>query len=100
MLKVGGMWVSPAEIEACLGEHPAVLEAAVVGRGDGDGLTKPHAFCVLRDAAAGTDALAAELRELVRRRLAGYKAPRWVDFVAELPKTATGKIQRFALRRR
>jgi benzoate-CoA ligase len=100
MLKVGGMWVSPAEIEACLGEHPAVLEAAVVGRGDADGLTKPHAFCVLRDAAAGTDALAAELRELVRRRLAGYKAPRWVDFPAELPKTATGKIQRFALRRR
>ena len=100
MLKVGGAWVAPAEVEACLGEHPAVLEAAVIGRGDADGLTKPHAFCVLRDGIAGTDALAAELREMVRKRLAGYKAPRWIDFVAELPKTATGKIQRFALRQR
>jgi benzoate-CoA ligase len=100
MLKVGGMWVSPAEIEACLAEHPAVLEAAVVGRGDADGLTRPHAFCVLRDTVAGTEGLAAELRDLVRRRLAGYKAPRWVEFVPELPRTATGKIQRFALRRR
>ena len=100
MLKVGGMWVSPAEIEACLSEHPAVLEAAVVGRADADGLTRPHAFCVLRDAASGSEALASELREAVRKRLAGYKAPRWVDFVTELPKTATGKIQRFALRRR
>jgi benzoate-CoA ligase len=98
MLKVGGMWVSPVEVEACLGEHPAVLEAAVIGRGDADGLTKPHAFCVLHDRVAGTDALGAELRDLVRKRLAGYKAPRWIDFVAELPKTTTGKIQRFALR--
>jgi benzoate-CoA ligase family protein len=100
MLKVGGMWVSPAEIEACLGEHGAVAEVAVVGRGDVDGLTKPHAYCVLRAGVAGTDALAAELRESVRKQLAGYKSPRWVDFVAELPKTATGKIQRFALRQR
>ncbi len=100
MLKVGGVWVSPAEVEACLGEHPAVLEAAVIGRGDADGLTKPHAFCVLRDGVAGTDALGTELRELVRTRLAGYKAPRWIDFVADLPKTTTGKIQRFALRQR
>jgi benzoate-CoA ligase len=100
MLKIGGMWVSPVEIEACLSAHPAVLEAAVVGRGDADGLTKAHAFCVLREGKAGTDTLAAELQALVRKRLAGYKAPRWVDFVAELPKTTTGKIQRFALRRR
>jgi benzoate-CoA ligase len=100
MLKVGGMWVSPVEIEACLGEHPAVLEVAVVGRGDADGLTKAHAFCVLRDGQDGTDALATELQALVRKRLAGYKSPRWIDFVAELPKTSTGKIQRFALRRR
>jgi benzoate-CoA ligase len=100
MLKVGGMWVSPVEIEACLGEHPAVLEAAVVGRGDADGLTRAHAFCVLRDGRPGTDALVTELQALVRTRLAGYKSPRWVDFVAELPKTTTGKIQRFALRRR
>ena len=100
MLKVGGMWVSPVEIEACLGEHPAVLEAAVIGRGDADGLTKAHAFCVLRGGRDGTDALATELQALVRKRLAGYKSPRWIDFVAELPKTSTGKIQRFALRRR
>ena len=100
MLKVGGMWVSPVEIEACLGEHPAVLEAAVVGRGDADGLTKAHAFCVLRDGHPGTEALVAELQALVRKRLAGYKSPRWVDFVADLPRTSTGKIQRFALRRR
>jgi benzoate-CoA ligase len=100
MLKVGGMWVSPVEVEGALLEHPAVLEVAVVGRGDADGLTKPHAFCVLHDGVAGTDALAAELREGVRRRLAGYKSPRWVDFVRGLPKTATGKIRRFALRSR
>jgi len=98
MLKVGGMWVSPAEVEACLMEHPAVLEAAVIGRPDGDGLTRPHAFCVLKDGTAAGDAVADELRALVKKRLAGYKAPRWVDFVADLPKTATGKIQRFRLR--
>lgn len=100
MLKVGGMWVAPAEVEAALGEHPSIAEVAVVGRGDADGLTKPHAFCVLREGTTGSDALAAELREGVRKRLGGYKSPRWVDFVPELPKTATGKIQRFALRQR
>lgn len=100
MLKVGGMWVSPTEVEACLSEHPAIAEVAVIGRGDADGLTKPHAYCVLREGAAGSDALAAELRESVRKRLGGYKSPRWIDFVAELPKTVTGKIQRFALRQR
>ena len=98
MLKVGGMWVSPAEVEACLMEHPAVLEAAIIGRRDGDGLTRPHAFCVLKEGAAAGDAVADELRALVKKRLAGYKAPRWVDFVADLPKTATDKIQRFRLR--
>lgn len=100
MLKVGGMWVAPAEVEAALGDHPAILEVAVIGRGDTDGLTKPHAYCVLRDGVAASDTLAAELREGVRKRLGGYKSPRWVDFVAELPKTTTGKIQRFALRQR
>jgi benzoate-CoA ligase len=100
MLKIGGMWVAPAEVEAALGEHPAIAEVAVIGRGDADGLTKPHAFCVLRDGMTGSDALAAELRDGVRKRLGGYKSPRWIDFVPELPKTATGKIQRFALRQR
>lgn len=99
MLKVGGVWVSPVEVEACLLEHPAVLEAAVIGRLDGDGLTKPHAFCVLKAGVADGEELRGELRELVKRRLAGYKAPRWVEFVADLPKTPTGKIQRFRLRR-
>jgi benzoate-CoA ligase family protein len=99
MLKVGGMWVAPAEVEAALGEHPAVLEVAVIGRGDADGLTKPHAYCVLREGVTASDALAVELREGVRKRLGGYKSPRWVDFVTELPRTPTGKVQRFALRR-
>ena len=100
MLKVGGMWVSPTEVEACLGEHPAVAEAAVIGRGDADGLTKPHAYCVLREGVSASEALAAELRQSVRQRLGGYKSPRWIDFVEALPRTATGKIQRFALRQR
>ncbi|HEU4440016.1 MAG TPA: benzoate-CoA ligase family protein [Methylomirabilota bacterium] len=100
MLKVGGMWVSPTEVEACLGEHPAVAEAAVIGRGDADGLTKPHAYCVLREGVSASEALAAELRESVRTRLGGYKSPRWIDFLDALPRTATGKIQRFALRQR
>ncbi len=98
MLKVGGIWVSPIEVEAALISHPAVLESAVVGQEDEDGLVKPRAFVVLKDAAAGSAGLAAELREFVKARIAPYKAPRWVDFVGELPKTATGKIQRFKLR--
>ena len=85
-------------VEAALVEHPAVLEAAVIGRADGDGLTRPHAFCVLRDGADGDDALRDALRATVKERLAGYKAPRWIEFVADLPKTSTGKIQRFRLR--
>jgi benzoate-CoA ligase family protein len=98
MLKVGGAWVSPVEVESCLAEHPAVLEAGVVGRRDADGLIRAHAFCVLKEGAAGDAALSAALTEHVRRRLAGYKAPRWIDFIAALPKTSTGKIQRFRLR--
>ncbi|MGH7311993.1 MAG: AMP-binding enzyme, partial [Candidatus Rokuibacteriota bacterium] len=98
MLKVGGQWVSPAEVEAALVAHPAVVEAGVVGRPDEDGLVKPEAFVVLKDALAPSAELAAELTAFVRERLAGYKSPRWVWFVAELPKTATGKIQRFRLR--
>ena len=98
MVKVGGMWVSPLEVEGCLLEHPAVLEAAVIGRGDADGLTKPHAYCVLREGHRGEPELVEQLRQHVRRRLAGYKSPRWVDFVPELPRTPTGKIQRFRLR--
>ena len=98
MLKVGGLWVSPVEVENALVAHAAVLESGVVGREDHDGLIKPMAFVVLRDGATGSAELAKELQQFVRERLAEYKRPRWVEFVAELPKTATGKIQRFKLR--
>ena len=98
MMKVGGIWCSPFEIESRLVEHPQVVEAAVVGRVDREGLVKPEAFVVLRQAQDGNDALAAELVEFCRQGLAPYKYPRKVNFVTELPKTATGKIQRFVLR--
>jgi acyl-coenzyme A synthetase/AMP-(fatty) acid ligase len=98
MLKVGGLWVSPVEVESALVAHDAVLECGVVGRDDHDGLVKPMAFVVLRDATAGSPELGKELQQFVRDRLAEYKRPRWVEFVTELPKTATGKIQRFRLR--
>ena len=95
MLKVGGIWVSPFEVESALAAHEAVLEAAVVGHEDADGLTKPKAFVVL---APGKTATTAELQAFVKHALAPYKYPRWIEFVAELPKTATGKIQRYKLR--
>jgi acyl-coenzyme A synthetase/AMP-(fatty) acid ligase len=98
MLKVGGIWCSPIEIEARLGEHPEVLEAAVVGRADANGLVKPEAWVVLKQEC--TD-LAGMQRELVlhcKAKLAAYKYPRWFHFVPEWPKTAIGKIQRFRLR--
>jgi benzoate-CoA ligase len=98
MLKVGGQWVSPVEVENVLVAHPAVLECGVIGREDQDGLVKSMAFVVLRDAGAATPELAKELQQHVRTQLAAYKRPQWVQFVGELPKTATGKIQRFRLR--
>jgi len=98
MLKVGGIWVSPVEIEAQLMAHDKVLEAAIVGRADADEMIKPEAFVILKDAGAASGALADELREHCRNGLAPYKYPRWFNFVDELPKTATGKIQRFKLR--
>ena len=98
MLKVGGIWVSPIEVEHALVQHPAVLECAVVGREDRDTLVKPAAFIVVRPGQAPTPGLADELLKHVRSQLADYKRPRWIEFVAELPKTATGKIQRYKLR--
>jgi benzoate-CoA ligase family protein len=98
MLKVGGIWVSPFEVESALGAHPAVLEAAVIGATDKEGLVKPKAFVVLKAASGATDELAAELNAFVKDRLAPFKYPRWIEFREELPKTATGKIQRFKLR--
>ena len=100
MLKVGGIWVSPVEVEATLIKHPAVLEAAVVGKEDSDRLVKPHAFVVLKEPAVATTALADELKAFVKDKIAPYKYPRWIEFVNDLPKTATGKIQRFKLRAR
>jgi benzoate-CoA ligase len=97
MLKVSGIYVSPFEVEATLVQHPAVLEAAVIGILDDEGLTKTKAFVVLK---AGAQASDAELKAFVKERLAAYKYPRQIEFLAELPKTATGKIQRFKLRER
>jgi 4-hydroxybenzoate-CoA ligase len=100
MMKVGGIWVSPFEVEDALIAHPAVLEAAVVGQDDADGLVKPRAIVVLRDDAQGIDRddLAALLRAHVKERIGAWKYPRWIEFADALPKTATGKIQRYKLR--
>ncbi|MBK6803675.1 MAG: benzoate-CoA ligase family protein [Betaproteobacteria bacterium] len=100
MLKVGGIYVSPIEVESALVTHEAVLEAAVVGREDADKLVKPMAYVVLKSGRTPSETLAGELREHVKLHLAPYKFPRWVEFLDELPKTATGKIQRFKLRAR
>jgi 4-hydroxybenzoate-CoA ligase len=100
MLKVGGIWVSPFEVEEALIGHSAVLEAAVVGHPDTDGLIKPKAFVVLQQAAQGQDqaALSSALQDHVKERIGVWKYPRWIEFRDALPKTATGKIQRFKLR--
>ena len=97
MLRVSGMYVSPFEVEATLAEHPAVLESAVIGKVDEEGLVKSKAFVVLGDGQQASDE---ELKAFVKERLAPYKYPRYIEFVDELPKTATGKIQRFRLRAR
>ena len=99
MLKVGGIWVSPFEVESALASHAAVLEAAVVGQADESGLIKPKAFVVLRSDTPHSPQLAAALQQHVKAQLAPYKYPRWIEFVDALPKTATGKIQRFKLRK-
>lgn len=97
MFKVGGRWVSPFEVEQALVSHASVLEAAVVGHEDDQGLTKPRAFVVLNNA-TGNDALVDELKTHVKAEAGAWKNPRWIEFVEDLPKTATGKIQRFKLR--
>ena len=98
MLKVGGIWASPTEIESTLIGHTAVLECAVVSRRDQSDLEKPMAYVVLKDGFQGDDTMEKTLIEHCREKIAAYKRPRWVSFVDELPKTATGKIQRFKLR--
>jgi benzoate-CoA ligase len=100
MLKVSGQYVSPFEVEATLVQHPAVLEAALIGVIDPNGLTRPKAYVVLKERGQASAALATELQQFVKARLAPHKYPREVEFLDELPKTATGKIQRFRLRER
>jgi len=98
MLKVSGQYVSPFEVEATLVQHPAVLEAALIGINDEHGLTRPKAYVVLKDHKQAGEAMAEELKAFVKSRLAPHKYPRLLEFIDELPKTATGKIQRFRLR--
>jgi benzoate-CoA ligase len=98
MLKVSGQYVSPFEVEATLVQHPAVLEAALIGLADENGLTRPKAYVVLKERGKAGDALAEELKQFVKSKLAPHKYPRLLEFIDELPKTATGKIQRFRLR--
>jgi len=98
MFKVSGLWVSPFDVESALISHPSVLEAAVVAKQDGDGLLRPKAYVTLKDAAKGDEPLREALKEHVKQQIGMWKYPRWIDFVEGLPKTATGKIQRFKLR--
>ncbi len=98
VFKVHGLWLSPAEVESALITHPAVHEAAVVARKDQDGLTKAAAYVVLNAEFAPSELLIHELQELVGQKIGGYKRPHWIEFLSEIPKTATGKLQRFKLR--
>ncbi|HXZ46691.1 MAG TPA: benzoate-CoA ligase family protein [Pseudolabrys sp.] len=98
MFKVSGMWVSPFDVEAALVSHEAVLEAAVIGKEDADGLVKPKAFIVLKDGFVADDALVETLKSLVKQKAGSWKFPRWIETREALPRTASGKIQRFVLR--
>lgn len=98
LFKVDGRWLSPTEVESALILHPAVQEAAVIARADVDGLTKPAAFVVTNPAIHTNGDLARELEQWVATKIGGFKRPRWIDFLPEIPKTATGKLQRFKLR--
>ena len=98
LFKVNGRWLSPAEVESALIAHPAVREAAIVGRADKEGLIKPAAYVVLQESFLPSDPLRRELQEWVGKRLGNYKKPSWIEYLPELPKTATGKLQRFKLR--
>ncbi len=100
MMKVSGQWVSPMEVESALIAHDAVLEAAVVATSDENGLVKPKAFIVLKNGLPANDAMRQQLQDFVKTRLAPYKYPRYIEFMTELPKTSTGKLQRYLLARR
>ncbi len=98
MLKVGGIWVSPIEVEDALVSHPAVLEAAVVAKKDEHHLVKPKAFVLLKKGRHPSEKLEKDIKAFVKKSIAPYKYPRWIEFVKDLPKTTTGKIQRYKLR--
>ncbi len=100
MLKVGGVFVAPSEIENCLLQHPAVRECAVIGHEEGDGLVKPKAFVVARDGIEPNEALADEIKQFVKSRIAVYKYPRWIEFAPSLPKNDRGKVDRRLLKTR
>jgi benzoate-CoA ligase len=98
LFKVNGRWLGPAEVESALIAHPAIREAAVIARDDESGLTKPAAYVVVDPTFVANEELAHDLQNWVAERIGGYKRPRWIEFLPELPKTATGKLQRFKLR--
>ncbi|WP_312038106.1 benzoate-CoA ligase family protein [Pelotomaculum terephthalicicum] len=98
MIKAGGIWVSPVEVENTLMAHPAVLECGVVGSPDVDGLIKPKAYIVFKPDVEVTEKLMEEVKLYVKNTIAPYKFPRWIEAIEELPKTATGKVQRYKLR--
>jgi benzoate-CoA ligase len=98
LMKVGGIWVSPVEIESVLLQHEAVIEAAVIGITNKENLVRPKAYVVLKEGFESSEAMKEELKEFVKQKLASYKCPRELEFIDSLPKTATGKIQRFKLR--
>lgn len=100
LFKVNGQWLSPTEVEAALISHPSVMEAAVIAREDEDSLLKPAAYVVVCSEGVITPNLACELQKWVAEKLTWHKSPRWIEFIDELPKTATGKLQRFKLRER
>lgn len=98
MMKVAGMWVSPGEVENALLAHPAIAEVAVVAHANENGLIHPSAYVVVKNGVEVHAGLAREIRDWLRQKMASYKCPQTVHFVENLPKTATGKIQRFLLR--
>ena len=98
LMKVGGLWVLPVEVEEVLRGHDAVADCAVVGRADDQGLTRPLAFVCLDEAAEQSDELIVALLKHCTGLLSGHKVPRWIEFVEDFPRTATGKVQRFRLR--
>ncbi len=100
MFKVSGQWVSPFDVEAALIAHEAVLEAAVIAKMDCDGLIKPKAFVILKNGRAQDESLLQELKEHVKQKAGAWKYPRWIEVCTDLPRTATGKIQRYKLRER